>query len=260
MPALPPSLPPSFPPRRPGLRTVQGRLTPCLTLQTLSRGDGLLGLLRDGVFGPRGDQVTVAWVDWLYLVNDQPLWQTSAPRSVLGSRPLPTERLTDANGQAVLLHRDLAAEAQATHRLRDSGLHPLKADHLQWRSAEAQTQALPGDRALGLWSLPQEEAFGDFWAEQVPELQAAGWRVVVKPGFAHQSVPVEAWRLLIEPDTGEVLGQQVAGALGQRPPEPSPLGLPPRSGAWFMTLGVVIEGQTLDLGPILADLLKRDAR
>ena len=263
MPALPPSLPASAiptPPRRPGLRTVQGRLTPSLTLQTLGRGDGLLGLCRDGVFGPRGEQVTVAWVDWVYLVNEQPLWQTPAPRSVLGQRPLPTERLTDASGQAVLLHRDLAAEAQATDRLRQLGLHPLKADTLQWRSPEAEAQALPEDRAQGLWSLPQEEAFGDFWADEVPLLQSAGWRVVVKPGFAHQSVPVEAWRLLIEPDTGEVLGRQVAGPLGQRPPEPAPLGLPPRSGAWFMTLGVVIEGQTLDLGPILADLLRRDAR
>ncbi len=36
------------------------RFRPRLTLQTLGRGDGLLGLTPVGAFGPRGGQVTVA--------------------------------------------------------------------------------------------------------------------------------------------------------------------------------------------------------
>ena len=40
--------------------------TPGLTLQTLTRGDGLLGMLPHGAFGPRGASVTIARLDWLY--------------------------------------------------------------------------------------------------------------------------------------------------------------------------------------------------
>ena len=36
--------------------------------------------------------------------------------------------------------------------------------------------------------------------------------------------------------------------------------LPEREGAWLLTLGIEIDGQTLDLAPLLADLLRRDAR
>ena len=42
-----------------------------------------------------------------------------------------------------------------------------------------------------------------------------------------------SWRLQIEPDTGEVLGREVAGRLGQRLSEAAPLSLSPRSGAWW---------------------------
>ncbi|MDD0817092.1 DEAD/DEAH box helicase [Curvibacter sp. HBC28] len=266
MPPLPPAaLPGSDLPtapvlRRPGLRTVRGQLTPRLTLQTLGRGDGLLGMCRDGVFGPRGDSVTVVWVDWLYEEAGQPLWSTPAARTVLNSRPLPTERLTDPQGQAVLLHRDLAAEAQAADRVRTLGLRPLPADTLQWRVPEAAEAALPGARAEQLWTLVQESDFADWWADEVPALQAEGWSVLLRPGFAHLSVPVEAWRVLVQPDTGELLGHEVAGPLGVREPEIAPLGLPPRQGAWFLSLGVDIDGETLDLAPLLADLLRRDAR
>jgi hypothetical protein len=38
---------------------------PRLTLQTLTRGDGLLGMRAHGLFGPRGGMVTVAQIDWV---------------------------------------------------------------------------------------------------------------------------------------------------------------------------------------------------
>jgi SNF2 family DNA or RNA helicase len=40
--------------------------------------------------------------------------------------------------------------------------------------------------------------------------------VVVQPGFAHESVPVQRWRLVVSPDTGEVLVIQLVQLQGQQ--------------------------------------------
>ena len=193
---------------------------PRLSLQTLGRGDGLLGLMAFGPSGPRGPQVTVARLDWL-------------PDGVI---PTP------------------AALAAANATLHALGLHPIPSDAWQWRSAE-----VAQDRA-GSWTLAQEEHFADFWAEQVPRLQALGWSVLVRPGFAHHSVPVQAWRLVVHPASGEVLGSEVAGPLLPAPMPVAGLGLARRQGAWLLTLGVEVEGEQLDLAPLLADLLRREPR
>lgn len=233
---------------------VPGRFRPRLTLQTLTRGDGLLGMKPGGPFGPRGDSVTVARVDWTYATEGGLRWETPAPNTVLNSRAAPLQALEDAQGREVLMPRDLAAEAEALDSLWTLGLHPVPVDALQWRSGEA---------AVGhehLWSLLQEDFFGDFWAEQLPGLQAQGWTVVVRPGFAHESVPVDAWRLIVSPETGELLGKEVAAPLRGRAPVVAGLGLPAREGSWLLTLGVEVDGQSLDLAPMLADLLRRDPR
>lgn len=85
------------------------RFQPRLTLQTLSRGEGLLGFCavpgKPG-FGPRGGQVTVARVDWTCATGSGTPWATPAPTSVLQPRPWP-----------VPPHRDLGAEQQAADRL-----------------------------------------------------------------------------------------------------------------------------------------------
>ena len=143
---------------------------PILVLQTLDRGDGLLGLrpcgpvirpARTPLFGARGPQVTVA----------QLAWRPAA------ARPTPT------------------AEAAARQRLRDAGLHPLPAEALQWRGSSAL------DPGAALWSLVREADFGDFWAEALPALQAEGWGADIRPGFAHAALPVERWAIRIEPLT-----------------------------------------------------------
>ena len=147
---------------------VSAPATPCLTLRTLDRGDGLLGLrpcgpvrapARAPLFGARGPQLTVAQLCW-----------------VGATRPSPTQH--DA----------------AIARLRASGLHPLPADALQWRG---DASAL-GD-APELWSLVREADFADFWADALPQFQAEGWAVELLPGFAHASLPVTGWKIELKP-------------------------------------------------------------
>ena len=84
--------------------------------------------------------------------------------------------------------------------------------------------------------------------------------MVVQPGFAHESVPVQRWKLVVSPDTGEVLGKELDSPLIKPARDLDKLQLPAREGAWLLSLGIEIDGQTLDLAPMLADLLRRDAR
>ena len=233
---------------------LAGHFRPRMTLQTLGRGDGLFGMKPSGAFGPRGGNVTVVQIDWLYHSSDGLHWHTPAPTVLLNRRPQSSQMLLDAQGRPVTLLRDLGAEADALDKVWDLDLHPLPANSLQWRSKEAATQFGP------LWSLLQEDFFADFWAEQLPQLQALGWSIVVAPGFAHESVAVDAWHLIIDQESGEVSGKEVASRLRGRPAEISRLGLPAREGSWLLSLGIEIDGQLIDLVPLLANLLQRDAR
>jgi superfamily II DNA or RNA helicase len=234
------------------------RFRPRLTLQTLTRGDGLLGMQGHGAFGPRGAQVSLARVDWTYAHPDGAHWATPAPTSVLFPRAGHAMEITDERGGVHVLQRDLNAEADAFDLLHSTGLRPLPPDVLQWRAPQLAQAA--GQAHEPLWSMPQEDQFADFWCEQIPRLRQHGWRVMVRPGFAHQSTPVGAWRLVIRPQDGEVEAQEVLD-LGTTPATPvSPLALPRRQGAWLVSLGVDIEGQTLDLAPLIAELLRRDKR
>jgi superfamily II DNA or RNA helicase len=212
--------------------TALGRFVPRLTLQTLSRGDGLLGIKPFGKLGPRGDSVTVARLDWTYRNSSSGArWQTAAPTSILNNRPPSTVDAIDADGRLVRLQRDLGAEADALDMVWDLGLCPVPSDAFQWRNPE-------GEHKVGdVWTLAQEDYFGDFFADQVPRLESEGWAVVVMPGFAHTPEPVQGWKLHIDK-----------------------LQLPAREGAWLLSLGIELNGQTLDLAPMLADLLRRDAR
>jgi hypothetical protein len=149
---------------------VHATAQPCLHLRTLDRGDGLLGLrpcgpvrppARTPLFGARGPQVTVAWLDW----------------RPADARPTP------------------AATAAAQARLQAAGLQPLPADALQWRGEPALP---PSTRLL---SLVREADFAAFWADVLPALQAEGWAIVQHPGFAHAALPVSAWQIRITPLT-----------------------------------------------------------
>jgi superfamily II DNA or RNA helicase len=175
-------------------------IAPHLTLRTLTRGDGLLGMRPRGPLGPRGEQVTVAVLD----------------------------------------HGDVLAE----QTLLQLGLVPLDAGLLQWRGAALRL----GD---SLWTLVQEEFFGDFLADRVPELRERGWQVDTAPGFAHHSQFVSGWQLGLTEDVEEAPrpGRRVEG-----------LGLERRTGAWLVSLGMEVDGKRLDLAPLIANLLRRDKR
>jgi len=234
-----------------------GHFRPRLTLQTLGRGDGLLGMRPSGPFGPRGPTVTVAQITWTYVTDDGLQWETAAPTTLLNRRPASAQTVEDSQGQRLLL-RDLGAEADALDLVWDLGLHPLPSDTLQWRTDEAAQEA--GQTLASLWTLVQEDFFGDFWAEQLPDLQAKGWAIVVRPGFAHESVPVDAWHLIVSPETGQVLGKEVATRMRGREQTVTALGLPAGEGSWLLTLGIDIDGEMVDLVPLLAHLLQRDGR
>ena len=150
---------------------------PRLLLQTLDRGDGLLGLrpcgpvlppARTPLFGARGPQVTVARLEWVALQGHGSATQTA-------SAPPPEQH------------------AAALARLHQAGLHKVPAKALQWRGDSSPLPDVP------LWSLVHEAGFADFWADVLPQLQAEGWQIEVLPGFAHASVPVAGWHIELKP-------------------------------------------------------------
>lgn len=189
----PPAPPPDPPPAPPA--------APILTLQTFTRGDGLLGLRPHGQLGPRGERVTLIRL-------------ARAPSS-----------------QA---HRAQWAQLP---------LHAVDPGMLQWRDAGFGRGLTP------CWTLAQEDFFADFVVERLPALREQGWQVDIAPGFAHHSQAIDAWQLDVAADADEPPPQRIDAQ-----------GLSRRKGSWLMTLGVTVQGQRLDLAPLIWDLLKRDKR
>ena len=130
--------------------SVPGRFRPRLTLTTLTRGDGLLGLRAHGRIGPRADAATLVTVHWTYRTDAGHTWEAPAPTTVLNSRPARVQELFDMGGPVVRMRRDLAAESDALDRLWALGLAPVDPSHLQWRHREMGATLGP------VWTLPQE--------------------------------------------------------------------------------------------------------
>ncbi|WP_206165666.1 hypothetical protein, partial [Citrobacter braakii] len=120
------------------------------------------------------------------------VWSAPAAPTVLGSDAAAGRALLSPDGRTRPFIPDHEAEADALLRVRALGLRPVPAEAFQWRAPVLAAQLGLPERPA--WSLPQEDAFGDLWAEQVPLLQREGWQVVVRPGFAHQGTAVSAWR------------------------------------------------------------------
>ena len=215
---------------------------PCLTLQTLDRGDGLLGLRPCGpvrppsrapLFGARGPQVTVARLTFGPAPAAHPSADAPEARQSLaspGSPEAPGSPETPDSPDSP------AAHSAALARLHATGLHRLPAKALQWRGGQS---PLPAD--VPIYSLVREADFGDFWAHTLPQLQAEGWLIELLPGFAHAALPVTSWQIKLAPLT-------------------QPRGM----GSWMLSLGVDVQtrdgSETLDLVPLLARLIGHDRR
>ncbi len=119
----------------------------------------------------------------------------------------------------------------ARAQLTAAGLVTLDARRFQWRSPAG----APGFSEL--WTLSHEERFPAFWLETVPDLRATGWTVTALPGFAHLPLEVQGFSMNVERLSGDR-----------------------RRGSWLLSLGLQVEGETLDLAPIVADLLRREQR
>ncbi|RFA26971.1 hypothetical protein CAI21_15500 [Alkalilimnicola ehrlichii] len=77
---------------------------------------------------------------------------------------------------------------------------------------------------------PEPAAWADFMLNVAPQLRAAGWRIEVAPDFQFQLADAEDWYAELEEATGE---------------------------DWFgLDLGVVVDGERINLLPILADILR----
>lgn len=198
-------------------------------------------------FGARGPQLTVARVDWTYSAEPGLYWATPAPTSVLGAGPRSDDVAVDLADGAHTVRRNHDAEVDALDDLLTTRLRPLQAEALQWRAPELAREAhAPGEP---LWTLLQEEHFGDLWSEHLPRLQAKGWHIVVRPGFAHQTTPVTAWKLAVD-----------RCSLTSPSPVLARLAQPWGQGSWRVSLGIEVDGQTLDAAPLIADLIQRDKR
>ena len=131
--------------------------------------------------------------------------------------------LTLPDGRAVRVQRRPDAEATAMRALQGAGFAPVPV-----RKVHGFNPLPP--RALGLAS---EAAWERFFAEQAPALRAAGWQIDCAPDFRHLVLQVDDWFAeLEEGDAG-----------------------------WFaLTLGIEVDGQRLDLAPLLHALFRRNAR
>lgn len=132
----------------------------------------------------------------------------------------PGERLAVGDGLTTTgLTRQPRAEQACRQQLQQLGFSP----------ALRQSLALPKDSAEIL-DLPNEAAWLRFATEQLPELRRQGWHIEIHPGFAFDLRPVQQWYAKVEDA-----------------PQPG----------WFdLELGIVVEGESVSLLPVLLKLIR----
>ncbi|NMF96241.1 DEAD/DEAH box helicase [Aromatoleum toluolicum] len=128
------------------------------------------------------------------------------------------------DGRSARLQRDTKAESAAIRRLGQAGLGKVGL-----RSVSSTYDTLPG-HAFGLAS---EDAWGPFTANEIPALRAEGWAIELPPDFRHHAIDVTDVTL----DVDET------------------------DGGWLdISPGIEVDGRTLALAPLLAELFGRDTR
>ncbi|GBF05641.1 SNF2-like protein [Deinococcus aerius] len=135
-------------------------------------------------------------------------------------KPLEAPRQHYENGILHLASRDPAAEKRASGQVTRTGLRRLQSlqprgDHIRHPEANA------------LYAFPQEGDWQRFLTEEIPRLEARGFRVDIDPSFPYRFASIEDW-----------------------------YGEAEEEGGWFtLELGVVVDGERHSLIPILVSLI-----
>ena len=175
------------------------------------------------------------------------------PTSILGRPPCQVQELFDTGGPVLRMQRQPGGRGRRHGPRVGSGPDACGRPSLQWRHRAAASSLGP------VWTLAQEAHLATSGPTWLPQLRAEGWSVVVCPGFAHESVPVSRWKLVIAPTLASCWAKEVDGPLATPAPvQKAHAGLSakaPGCSAWASrSMGKP------DLAPMLADLLRRDAR
>ncbi|GAA5176501.1 hypothetical protein GCM10025771_11380 [Niveibacterium umoris] len=131
--------------------------------------------------------------------------------------------ITLPNGRAARVVRDERAEADALAALKRAGFAPTPPRAL------SSFERLP----TGMLGLASEEAWREFFSAEAPALRAAGWQIECAADFRHHVLTVDDWHAELEED----------------------------GNGWLaLSLGIEVNGQRLDLAPLLYVLFRRDTR
>ncbi|MDP1595076.1 MAG: DEAD/DEAH box helicase [Gallionella sp.] len=187
------------------LRTLEAPLTPALLLETSV--PAYMGRFRGYGFGTQVRD----WIRVSFRYGD-------------AFMPIdhPGEFVSLANGETVRVQRDQKLEQRFLKSLRDYGLEEMPRFGLSGVTLDQP-----------VYVLESEKAWPQFMQHVIPQMQAAGWQVVIPQGFRHHMLEVEAW-------VGEFDEQE---------------------DGWFsLNMGIVVNGQRLALAPLLHELFKVDPR
>ncbi|WP_082805199.1 DEAD/DEAH box helicase [Pseudomonas sp. BMS12] len=143
-----------------------------------------------------------------------------AGRLVHGKRVASGERIRQIiDGQPVSILRQPEAEQRLRQQLERYGLRPAMRQSLALAPDSGEMYELPGD---GAWLR--------FVQQGLPELQAQGWQIDLRPGFHFDLSPLQGWYAEID----EAPSQD-----------------------WFdLELGILVDGQRISLLPVLLRLIR----
>lgn len=128
-----------------------------------------------------------------------------------------------SGGEVVQIRRDADLERQRLTELQKTGFRKIRADHVFG----------PKPFPDGMLGPENDEDWPELVKLVLPALRANGWRVVMSDEFRHNVIEIEA----------------IDGNLR------------PTGDGWFdVEMGITVNGRTVRLEPLLADLFRRDSR
>lgn len=134
-----------------------------------------------------------------------------------------TTLVRSPGGEIVQIRRDADLERQRLTELQKTGFRKIRADHVFG----------PKPFPDGILGPENDQAWPELIKLALPPLTASGWRVVMSDAFRHNVIEIEA----------------IDGNLR------------PSGDGWFdVEMGITVNGRTVRLEPLLADLFRRDAR